>query len=150
MPISLSPQMMRQIIMEHYDNPTFKHKPESNIEKYESINMNSSNCIDDITIYLLNDNGAVSDCCFDGVACTISTASTDIMCQLLIGKSFDEALYIIDQYKHMIREEDYDDTVLDEAIVFMNTSKQAPRIKCATIGWDGMEEIIHSCSKEHK
>ena len=150
MPISLSPQMMRQIIMEHYDNPTFKHKPESNIEKYESINMNSSNCIDDITIYLLNDNGVVSDCCFDGVACTISTASTDIMCQLLIGKSFDEALYIIDQYKHMIHEEDYNDTVLDEAIVFMNTSKQAARIKCATIGWDGMEEIIHSCSKEHK
>ena len=72
------------------------------------------------------------------------------MCQLLIGKSFDEALYIIDQYKHMIHEEDYDDTVLDEAIVFMNTSKQAARIKCATIGWDGMEEIIHSCSKEHK
>ena len=81
--------------MEHYDNPTFKHKPESNIEKYESINMNSSNCIDDITIYLLNDNGVVSDCCFDGVACTISTASTDIMCQLLIGKSFDEALKAI-------------------------------------------------------
>ena len=59
MPISLSPQMMRQIIMEHYDNPTFKHKPESNIEKYESINMNSSNCIDDITIYLLNDIGTI-------------------------------------------------------------------------------------------
>ena len=53
MPISLSPQMMRQIIMEHYDNPTFKHKPESNIEKYESINMNSSNCIDDITIIVM-------------------------------------------------------------------------------------------------
>ena len=34
----------------------------------------------------------------------------------------------------MIHEEEYDDTVLDEAIVFMNTSKQAARIKCATIG----------------
>ena len=51
---------------------------------------------------------------------------------------------------NIIDEEEYDDTVLDEAIVFMNTSKQAARIKCATIGWDGMEEIIHSCSKEHK
>lgn len=140
MPISLSPQMMRQIIMDHYENPQHKHAPDN--KNYESIHMDSTNCIDDIVVYVLEKDGMIEDCFFDGVACTISTASTDIMCGLVIGKSYDEAKYIIEQYKKMIHEEDYDASVLDEAIVFMNTSKQAARIKCATIGWDGLDDIL--------
>jgi len=30
----------------------------------------------------------------------------------------------------------------------MNTAKQAARIKCATIGWDGLEELIHESEGE--
>ena len=42
----------------------------------------------------------------------------------------------------MIHEEPYDDSVLEEAIVFINTSKQAARIRCATIGWNAADEIL--------
>ena len=149
MPISLSPQMMRQIIMDHYENPQHKH-PVLNPDEYETVHMDSANCIDDINVYVKSENDTVTDCFFDGVACTISTASTDIMCGLVIGKTYKEALYIIEQYKKMIHEEDYDYSVLDEAIVFMNTSKQAARIRCATIGWDGLEEIICHHDHDHK
>ena len=148
MPISLSPQMMRQIIMDHYDNPQFKFVPKSNLEKYHQFHMSSANCIDDIIVYALEDNNKIVECSWDGVACTISTASTDIMCSLMIGKTIEEAQYIIDQYNKMIHEEEYDESVLDEAVVFMNTSKQAARIKCATIGWDAMDEII--CKHHHE
>ncbi len=146
MPISLSPQMMRQIIMDHYDNPTYKREPKN--DKYHSVHMDSTNCVDDILVYVLEENGKVIDACFTGVACTISTASTDIMCGLMINKSIDEAKYILTQYLNMIHEKEYDDSVLDEAIVFMNTSKQAARIKCATIGWDALDEIIHECEND--
>ena len=141
MPISLSPQMMRQVIMDHYDNPQYKSTPE-NKEDYKQFHMSSSNCIDDIIVYALVKDGKIEKCFWDGVACTISTSSTDIMCGLVLGKSFEDAQYIIDQYNKMIHEEPYDETVLDEAIVFMNTSKQAARIRCATIGWDALKEII--------
>lgn len=147
MPISLNPMMMRQIIMDHYDNPQFKRTPE-NKEKYEQVHMDSTSCVDDIIVYVLVENDLVKEVVWDGVACTISTASTDIMCGLMIGKSYKDALYIINQYKAMIHEEPYDDSVLDEAIVFMNTSKQAARIKCATIGWDAMEEVV--CKHHHE
>ena len=148
MPISLSPQMMRQIIMDHYDNPQFKFAPKENLDKYHQFHMSSANCIDDIIVYAMEDNGKIIECSWDGVACTISTASTDIMCSLMIGKTISEAQYIIDQYNHMIHEEEYDESVLDEAIVFMNTSKQAARIKCATIGWDALHDII--CNHHHE
>ena len=147
MPISLSPQMMRQIIMDHYDNPQYKKTP-TNKEEFSSLHMSSANCIDDINVYALEKDGKITECYWDGVACTISTSSTDIMCGLVIGKSLKEAQYIIDQYNHMIHEEEYDESVLDEAIVFMNTSKQAARIKCATIGWDALEDII--CNHHHE
>lgn len=135
--------MMRQIIMDHYENPQHKHAPESDLSKYQQMHMDSANCIDDIIVYVLVKDNKVVDACFDGVACTISTASTDIMCGLMIGKTFEEANYIVEQYQNMIHEKPYEEEVLDEAIVFMNTAKQAARIRCATIGWDAFDEILN-------
>ena len=144
MPISMTNEMMRSIIMDHASHPEFKHNPLK--EGYETVHMHSDNCIDDLNIYLLIEDNKVIDACFEGVACTISLSSTDIMCELIIGKSKEEALYMIEQYNHMMHEEPFDDEVLDEAIVFVNTSKQAARIRCATIGWNAANSIL----KENK
>ena len=138
--LTLTNEMMRQIIMDHYSNPQYKYTPSK--EGYISTHMHSDNCIDDINVYLLINNDKVEDACFDGVGCTITTASTDIMCGLLIGKTKDEAFRIIDNYLHMIHEEPFEDDVLDEALVFINTSKQAARIRCATIGWNAANKIL--------
>lgn len=142
MPISINPQMMREIIMDHYNNPLHKNVPQ-NLEGYKKIRMDSDSCIDDITIYIKIEDDKIVDACFEGVACTISTSSTDILCDLIIGKSVKDALYIVEQYKNMIYEKDFDDSVLDELIVFINTHKQAARIKCATLGPSGVEDIIN-------
>lgn len=140
MPISLTNNMMRQIIMDHYAHPLHKHQPSNN--DYEKYHMHSENCIDDLDIFLLIKNNVVIDACFDGIGCTISTASTDIMCDLFINKSKEEALNIIDQYNKMIHEEPFDEEVLEEALAFINTSKQAARIRCATIGFNAALEIL--------
>ena len=137
---TLTNDMMRSIIMDHYSNPLNKHQP--NGEGYESVHMHSDNCIDDIDVFLLIEDDKVTDACFTGIGCTISTSSTDIMCELLIGKSKQEAFYIMEQYFHMVHEEPFDDSVLDEAIVFVNVSKQAARIRCATIGWNAANKIL--------
>ena len=136
----MTSQMMRQIIMDHYSDPLNKHQPST--DGYEKMHMHSDNCIDDLDIFLKVENGIITDACFDGVACTISTSSTDIMCDLLKGKNIKDGKYIIEQYLHMIHEEPFDDSVLDEAIVFINTSKQAARIRCAIIGYNAANEIL--------
>ncbi len=137
---TLTNNMMRQIIMDHYSNPLNKHQPTS--DKFEKVHMHSDNCIDDLDIFLLIENNIVTDACFDGVACTISTSSTDIMCDLLKGKNIEEARNILLQYDNMIHEKPFDEEVLEEAIVFINTSKQAARIRCATIGWNAADKIL--------
>ena len=138
--LTLTNDMMRSIIMDHYSNPLNKHQPTS--DKFTKVHMHSDNCIDDLDIFLFVENDKVVDACFDGVACTISTASTDIMCDLLKGKTVQEALYAIEQYNKMIHEGSFDSEVLDEAVVFINTSKQAARIRCATIGWNAADMIL--------
>ena len=138
--LTLTNDMMRQIIMDHYSNPTNKHQP--NKDTFIKVHMHSENCIDDLDIFLLVENDIVTDACFDGVACTISTSSTDIMCDLLKGKTIEQAQYIIKQYDNMIHEQPFDDEVLEEAIVFINTSKQAARIRCATVGWNAADKIL--------
>lgn len=138
--LTLTNEMMRAIIMDHYSNPVNKNQPPK--EGYEKVHMHSDNCIDDIDVFLLVENGVVTDACFDGVACAISTSSTDIMCDLLKGKEIARARYIIEQYHHMIHEEEFDESVLEESLAFINTSKQAARIRCATIGWNAADEIL--------
>lgn len=140
----LTPMMMREIIMDHYSSPRHKLTPKG--EGYVSLHSSSVNCIDDIDVFLkMDDAGKVVDASWNGVACAISTASSDILCDLVVGKDEKEAEYLIDQYRKMIHEEPYDSSVLEEALAFMNTGKQAARIHCATIGWDAVEELL----KEH-
>lgn len=137
---TLTNDMMRSIIMDHYSDPQNKHQPPK--EGYEKYHMHSDNCIDDLDIFLLVKDNKIVDACFDGVACTISTSSTDIMCDLLKDKDIDQGKKIIDAFNHMIHEEEFDESLLEEAIVFINTSKQAARIRCATIGWNAAKEIL--------
>lgn len=142
---TLTNDMMRAVIMDHSAHPTNKHLPPK--DGYENIHMNSDNCIDDINIYVLLENNIIVDACFEGVACTISLSSTDILCDLIKGKSKEQAEYMIEQYHHMMHEEPFDEDVLEEAIVFINTSKQAARIRCATIGWNGVDNILKGKNK---
>lgn len=144
--IELTPQIMREIIMDHYSNPRHKKSPEGT--GYTSTHSSSVNCIDDIDVFLKEENGVIKDAKWNGVACAISTASSDILCDLLIGKTAEQADYIIKQYHNMIEEKPYDSSVLDEALAFMNTSKQAARIHCATIGWDAMDKLIEEGKKK--
>jgi nitrogen fixation NifU-like protein len=139
--IELTPEMMREIIMDHYQNPRHKGKP-SDPKKYLSLHASSTNCIDDFEVYLDFEDGKVKDALWDGVACTISTASTDILCDRILGDDAKQGHYLIEQYLAMIEEKPYDASVLDEAIVFMNTGKQAARIHCATMGWTAMKELL--------
>lgn len=137
----LTPEMMRAIIMDHYSSPRNKITPSA--DGYLNVHSSSVNCIDDIDVYLkLDEQGKVVDAKWNGTACAISTASSDIICDLLIGHDKNEALNIIQQYHHMLHEEPYDDSVLEEANAFKNTSKQAARIHCASIGWDAFEELL--------
>lgn len=141
MPISDNPALIREIIMDHYEYP--RNKKLKKDSRYTSVNLDSESCIDNIDLEVLVEDDKIKDICFDGVACTISTASTSIMSELLKDKTIEEANVIIDNYLNMLYGKDFDEELLGEAVAFINTSKQANRIKCATLSWNGIKEIIN-------
>jgi len=134
------PMFLRELIMDHYQYP-HNHKLTDDAS-YRSVHMASDSCIDDITVQSRIAGGKIEDIRFDGVACAISTASTSMMTDLLKGKSLAEAQMIVGQYFNMIDAKEYDPDVLEEAVAFQNVHKQANRIKCATIGWKAMQQMM--------
>lgn len=145
----MTPLMMREIIMDHYSNPRHKGVP-IDLSSYKKIHTDSVNCIDDFDVYLKTKDGIVVDAMWDGVACTISSSSTDILLDQAIGQKEEDVLKMIDNYMKMINEQPYDESVLQEALAFKNTSKQAARIHCATMGWTALKELIEEEHHEHK
>ena len=63
---------------------------------------------------------------------------------IVIDNTIEHALKIIKEYDNMIKELDYDEVLLQEAVVFKDVSKQANRIKCAMIGYSGLLELLDS------
>ena len=132
--------MLRELILDHYQYP-HHHKLMSD-GTFRSVHMASDSCIDDITVQSVIENGVIQDIRFDGVACTISTASTSMMTDLLIGKTVSEAKEIIHEYMKMTDGKPYNEDLLDEAVAMKNVYRQANRIKCATIGWKAISQMI--------
>ena len=142
MPSSIkdNPSLLREIIMDHYQNP--RNKVEVNDPSYISVHMDSASCIDDIFLQLKIVDGIVIDCKWHGVGCAISTASTSIMTELIKEKSVQEAKSIMENFNNMMLAKPFDEDVLGEAICFINTNRQPSRISCATIGWRGLDQLL--------
>jgi nitrogen fixation NifU-like protein len=134
------PMVMRQVIMDHYEHPRNRHIMEG--KDILTKHLHSSGCIDDIQLYIKIKDQRVIEVSFEGVACTISTASTSMLTEIIVNKTIDEALVIIKNYENMLYSQPFDASLLGEAIVLKNTSKQASRIKCALIGWQGAQQIF--------
>ncbi len=138
-------EFKRIILLDHYNNPNNKRTVED--ERYRSVHNASESCIDDLTVYMFAQDGIIKDLVFSGIGCTISTASTDIMCDLLKGKSFEQAREILSNYENMVSEKPFDEDVLEEANAFDTLYQQANRIKCGTIGIHAIEELIDEYTK---
>ena len=139
------PEILRELIMDHYQYP-HNHKLVDD-DSYASVHMASDSCIDDITVQSKIRNGVIEDIRFDGVACTISTASTSMMTDMLKGKKVEEANEIIGNYFNMIDAKEYDPDVLEEAVAMKNVYKQANRIKFPPIVWKAIREMIDESEK---
>ncbi|MBR3150952.1 MAG: SUF system NifU family Fe-S cluster assembly protein [Erysipelotrichaceae bacterium] len=139
-PVMMDTELKRAILIDHYQKPHNHGLVED--ARYKMKHQASSSCIDDIKVQLDIEGDIVKDVRFDGVGCTISTASTSIFSDLIKGKKRAEALEMIEQYYRLLKGEagDYED--LEEAQAFETLYAQPNRVKCGLIGVEAMEELI--------
>ena len=132
--------LKREIILDHYQNP--RNKGLLKGDNYKLADMNNDSCIDHVIVEANIDNNIIKEIHFDGEACAICTSSSSVMTNVLKDKTIVEAKNIISNYYNMIDGKEYDENILEEAIVYQDISKQPNRRKCALLAWWGIDEII--------
>lgn len=138
----------REIILDNYQNPVNRGLTKD--KDYVFQNTNSDSCIDNIDMQLKQENGVIEDIVFDGEACAICTSATSILIKTLIGKTLEEAEEIINNYKNMINEKEYDEKVLGELIVYDEIYMQPNRKMCALLPSNAVEKILEMIKNEKK
>ncbi len=140
--MDIDSNLRREIILDNYQNPYKKEK--TNDSSYVKVNSNNESCIDNLDFFVKVEDGKLVDICFDGEACAISTSASSILIRSLIGKSIEEVKNILENYKRMINEEEYDKELLGELNVYFGI--QPNRKNCALLPSKAINEILRRVS----
>ncbi len=132
----------RELILDNFNYPN--NKGLTNDPSYIKKSDKNPSCIDHFDIEIKLEDNIVKDIRFDGEACAIATSSLSIAIHRFIGKSKEEILNIIDNYKKMINEEEYDSSILEDLLAFDEVYKQESRKTCATLGVNIIEDILNN------
>lgn len=132
--------LRREIILDNYQDPMNRGLVDD--DDYLKVNSNSESCIDNLDFMMKVSDGVVKDIRFDGEACAISTSATSIMIRSLIGKNIEDVKKILVNYQKMINEEEYDENVLGELVVYDTICRQPNRKNCALLPSVAVEKML--------
>ena len=129
------------ILTEHNLHPLHKQVLKDANLALEGVN---PSCGDDIILQLKVEDGKIKDGAFSGSGCAISQASTDMMLDLIIGKTKEEALKLSEIFLKMIHDEAVPEEIelLEEASSLQDISHMPSRVKCAVLGWRTIKEMF--------
>lgn len=130
-----------EVLTDHNLHPVHKHELTACTCSHEGIN---PSCGDDIVLNLQIKDGVIENGSFTGSGCAVSQASADIMLDLVIGKSIEEAERLHGLFMKMIHGECSEEELeeLEEAGALQDISHMPARVKCAVLGWRTLSEMI--------
>lgn len=101
-------------------------------------------CGDDIVIFLEIEENIIKEAGFIGSSCAISTSSTAMLIENIKNHHIDEVKKIIEDFFKMMKNDDYEgnDDLLKDAILLKFVSNMPARVKCATLAWHTVEEML--------
>jgi len=142
--MSLSDDLYRETILDHYHNPRNHGVIEEPSATVEGVN---PLCGDELTLYLKVEDGKIGDVKLTAKGCSINTASGSMMSEAVIGKSIEEAGEIINSFKAMMLEKNKEvelDDDLEDLEALQGVKKYPVRIKCALLPWNTLIEGIET------
>lgn len=130
-----------EILTEHNMRPLHKYNLTDPDFQHEGIN---PSCGDDIVLQLKIKDGVIEDGSYVGDGCAISQASADIMMDMILGRTVEEARHLSELFLRMIKgtasEEEIEE--LEEAGALQDISHMPARVKCAVLSWHTLEEML--------
>lgn len=135
-------EIYSNIIMEHSMQACHKHELEKETCSAHGYN---PNCGDDITLHIKLCDGRIEDMSFTGSGCAISQSSTDVMAEVLKGKTIVEAKELANIFVAMIDRKTITEEqkrLLKDAVAFQNISNMPARVKCAILAWKTLKNKL--------
>ena len=113
------------------------------LEGVEAVLLNNPTCGDVISLTVDFDGEIIKNIAFAEDGCTISTASSSMMTDAVIGKTKDQALELAQLFSEMVQgKENPKQELLGEAELLAGVAKFPQRIKCSTLAWHALEKAI--------
>ncbi len=133
-----------EALMEHVQHPDYKYKLAGATHSHEGVN---PSCGDDLIVQIrMGADGRIEEAAYTGHGCAVSQASADMMSDLMVGKTPEEALELCRLFGDMVRGDETDsaklEEQLDEAACLQSISHMPARVKCAELAWRTLEEML--------
>jgi len=137
-------ELYLEMVTDHAKNPRHRGKA----EPCDCIGTgNNPLCGDKLVVTVHKDGDTIDTVKFDGEGCAISTASADLMAEVLQGKTINEARDLFSGFHELVAGEGTPE-VPKKLSVFSGVREFPMRVKCATLAWhtviaalDGSKEV---------
>ena len=144
--------LYQELIIEHSKRPHRAGLREPFDAEVHHVN---PTCGDEVTLRLLLDGtgetAVVRDVSYDALGCSISTASTSVLTDEVVGRTVKEALETHAAMRAMLtsRGQDAgDEKVIGDGVAFAGVAKYPARVKCALLGWMAFTDALNQATKE--
>ena len=139
MALSKLDSLYMAVVSEHSKSP--RHKGQ--LLGVETLELHNPTCGDIIELSVKIENGVIEDIAFDGVGCTISTASASMMTEVVLGKTTSQVQELAAIFSEMVQGNvDSRQKELGDASLLAGVAKFPQRIKCATLPWNALKKAI--------
>ena len=127
--------LYQEIILDHYKRPHGAGLRDGGDAEVHHVN---PTCGDEITLRVHLDGDVVRDVSYDAQGCSISQASASVLNDLIVGKSVEDGMAILDEFNTLMHGKgkiEPDEEILEDGIAFAGVAQFPGRIKCALLGW---------------
>ena len=130
MALSRLDSLYMAVVADHSKSPHHH----GSLDGVEALQLNNPTCGDVISLSVKIEDGKIEDIAFSGHGCTISTASSSMMTDAVLGKTTAEALELAEIFSLMVQgEKDDAQEKLGEAELLAGVAKFPQRVKCSTL-----------------
>ena len=135
--------LYQDMIFDHYRQPRNYGRLENANHKAEGYN---PLCGDKVTLTLILKDGVIHDLKFEGAGCAISTASASLMTESLKGKTVEEALIMLEDFKALVTGVSVAKD-MGKLSVLAGVQAFPQRVKCATLAWHTLQAALKSSTE---
>jgi nitrogen fixation NifU-like protein len=140
--------LYQDIILDHYKHPHGSGLREPFEAQVHHVN---PTCGDEITLRVHLDGDVVTDVSYAAEGCSISQASASVLNDLVLGKSVDEGMALLDEFQTMMHGKGQvvpNEETLEDGIAFAGVAQFPARVKCALLSWMAWKDAVLQAQEE--